>query len=89
MQQQHMALNWLCGPLQASSGLLERGYLGSSFPNLQETASLAALWDTQGIPQEIRQRNLWEGVALAWHPHFAPLSHRSAGGRGGWCLARA
>lgn len=78
-----MALNWLCGPLQASCGLLEGGYLGSSFPNLRETASLAAGWDTQRIPQEIRQRNLWEGVALAWHPHLALLSHRSVAGRGG------
>lgn len=89
MQLLHITLNWLCGPLQAFSGLLERGYLGSSFPNLQEAASLAVWWDAQRIPQEIRQRNLWEGVALAWHPHLALLSHRSAAGRGGWRSARA
>lgn len=86
MQPQHMALKWLCGPLQASSGLLEMGYLGSSSPKLQETSSLAALWDTQRIPQEMRQRNLREGAAPAWHPHFALLSHRSAGGERGLTL---
>lgn len=85
-----MALNWLCGPLQASCGLLEGGYLGSSFP---KSAGNCFLGSRVGCPENSSgnqaEKSLGGGGSCLASPPRSPQSPQRSWERGltlGTCL---